>query len=76
MQMMKMMVQESEISRQYSNKEKLLLVREGDFSFSLSIAKAFGSATNITATSLDTRGNTKPKTILHVIYFVISYHLL
>ncbi|CAA7055539.1 unnamed protein product [Microthlaspi erraticum] len=55
MQMMKMMVQESEISRTYSNKQNLLLVGEGDFSFSLSLAKAFGSDTSITATSLDTR---------------------
>ncbi|KAL1195255.1 hypothetical protein V5N11_029167 [Cardamine amara subsp. amara] len=41
--------------KQYTNKQKILLVGEGDFSFSLSLAKAFGSATNITATSLDTR---------------------
>ncbi|CAN8301766.1 unnamed protein product [Cochlearia groenlandica] len=37
----------------YSNKQQILLVGEGDFSFSLCLAKAFGSATNITATSLD-----------------------
>ncbi|CAN7122196.1 unnamed protein product [Brassica rapa subsp. narinosa] len=41
--------------RQYSNKQRILLVGEGDFSFSLSLARAFGSATNLTATSLDTR---------------------
>ncbi|XP_010421351.1 PREDICTED: uncharacterized protein At4g26485-like [Camelina sativa] len=46
--------QESKKLRQYNNKQ-ILLVGEGDFSFSLSLAKAFGSATNITATSLDTR---------------------
>lgn len=69
-------VQEYEISKQNSNKQKLLLVGEGDFSFSLSLAKAFGSATSITAASLDCRGNTKPKIILYVIHFVISYHLL
>ncbi|XP_019086734.1 PREDICTED: uncharacterized protein At4g26485-like [Camelina sativa] len=40
--------------REYSNKQKILLVGEGDFSFSLSLARAFGSATNLTATSLDT----------------------
>ncbi|CAH2069792.1 unnamed protein product, partial [Thlaspi arvense] len=39
----------------YNNKQQILLVGEGDFSFSLCLAKAFGSATNITATSLDTR---------------------
>ncbi|XP_018466338.1 uncharacterized protein At4g26485-like [Raphanus sativus] len=41
--------------RQYSNKQRILLVGEVDFSFSLSLARAFGSATNLTATSLDTR---------------------
>ncbi|XP_010540159.1 PREDICTED: uncharacterized protein At4g26485-like [Tarenaya hassleriana] len=37
----------------YSSKQKILLVGEGDFSFSVSLARAFGSAANITATSLD-----------------------
>ncbi|XP_047313811.1 heavy metal-associated isoprenylated plant protein 41-like [Impatiens glandulifera] len=36
----------------YSNTHKLLLVGEGDFSFSTSIARAFGSASNMVATSL------------------------
>ncbi|KAG7603396.1 hypothetical protein ISN45_At05g023640 [Arabidopsis thaliana x Arabidopsis arenosa] len=40
----------------YSDKQ-ILLVGEGDFSFSLSLAKAFGSSTNITAASFDIRGN-------------------
>ncbi|XP_020866247.1 uncharacterized protein At4g26485-like [Arabidopsis lyrata subsp. lyrata] len=39
----------------YNNKQQILLVGEGDFSFSLCLARAFGSSTNITATSLDTR---------------------
>ncbi|KAM7250251.1 hypothetical protein ACFE04_022134 [Oxalis oulophora] len=38
----------------YSSKQKILLVGEGDFSFSLCLARAFRSAVNITATSLDT----------------------
>ncbi|KAJ4730273.1 DUF2431 domain-containing protein [Melia azedarach] len=37
----------------YNNKQKLLLVGEGDFSFSACLATAFGSATNTVATSLD-----------------------
>ncbi|KAF8080418.1 hypothetical protein N665_0948s0014 [Sinapis alba] len=45
----------------YNNKQKILLVGEGDFSFSLCLAKAFGSATNITATSLDTREELEQK---------------
>lgn len=67
MQMLKMDLQASEKLRQYSNK-KILVVGEGDFSFSLSLAKALASATNITATSLDTRGSSNSKIINHFIY--------
>ncbi|XP_022717875.1 uncharacterized protein At4g26485-like [Durio zibethinus] len=42
--------------RHYCSFHKILLVGEGDFSFSASLAKAFGSATNMVATSLDSRG--------------------
>ncbi|KAG7534404.1 S-adenosyl-L-methionine-dependent methyltransferase [Arabidopsis thaliana x Arabidopsis arenosa] len=45
----------------YNNKQQILLVGEGDFSFSLCLARAFGSATNITATSLDTRDELEVK---------------
>ncbi|KAL9681786.1 hypothetical protein QQ045_013574 [Rhodiola kirilowii] len=37
----------------YSISNKILLVGEGDFSFGTCLARAFGSAKNITATSLD-----------------------
>ncbi|XVE80614.1 hypothetical protein DITRI_Ditri14bG0153400 [Diplodiscus trichospermus] len=37
----------------YSSNHQILLVGEGDFSFSLSLANAFGSASNICASSLD-----------------------
>lgn len=40
----------------YSSSQRILLVGEGNFSFSLSLAKAFASAINIVATSLDTQG--------------------
>ena len=35
------------------NFHSILLVGEGDFSFSTALARAFGSIENITATSLD-----------------------
>ena len=42
--------------KHYSSKQRILLVGEGDLSFSLCLARAFGSARNIVATSLDTQG--------------------
>ncbi|XP_054799200.1 heavy metal-associated isoprenylated plant protein 41-like [Prosopis cineraria] len=38
----------------YSSHHQILLVGEGDFSFSLCLAQSFGSAVNIVASSLDT----------------------
>lgn len=37
----------------YTNKQSLLLVGDGDFSFALSLATKFGSAINIVATTVD-----------------------
>ncbi|KAG7595309.1 BolA-like superfamily [Arabidopsis thaliana x Arabidopsis arenosa] len=39
--------------KHYSSKHQILLVGEGDFSFSCSLATCFGSASNIYASSLD-----------------------
>ncbi|XP_042485915.1 heavy metal-associated isoprenylated plant protein 41-like [Macadamia integrifolia] len=39
--------------KHYSSSHQILLVGEGDFSFSLYLALSFGSASNIVATSLD-----------------------
>ncbi|KAJ7982724.1 DUF2431 domain protein [Quillaja saponaria] len=41
--------------KHYSNTQKILLVGEGDFSFSACLARAFGTAANMVATSLDSR---------------------
>ncbi|GLJ08334.1 hypothetical protein SUGI_0086660 [Cryptomeria japonica] len=40
----------------YSKLQSILLVGEGDFSFSSALATAFGCAPNIVATSLDSKG--------------------
>lgn len=50
------MAQEKKIVH-YSSSQKILLVGEGDFSFATCLAKAFGSASNMVATSLNSRGN-------------------
>lgn len=47
--------------KHYSSKHEILLVGEGDFSFAACLAKAFGDASNITATSLDTEGQLRMK---------------
>ncbi|MCL7027127.1 hypothetical protein MKW94_028484 [Papaver nudicaule] len=46
--------------KHYSSSHKILLVGEGDFSFSTCLARAFGTARNMVATSLDSE-----PTILH-----------
>ncbi|RWR77026.1 heavy metal-associated isoprenylated plant protein 41-like protein [Cinnamomum micranthum f. kanehirae] len=45
--------EEGKWAKHYSSLHEILLVGEGDFSFSLCLANAFGSASNIVATSLD-----------------------
>ncbi|PRQ52418.1 hypothetical protein RchiOBHm_Chr2g0155281 [Rosa chinensis] len=48
----------------YSSSQQILLVGEGDFSFSACLARAFRYAPNMVATSLDSQGTllvyTKP----------------
>lgn len=42
--------------KDYSSRHRVLFVGEGDFSFSLCLARAFGSARNMVATTIDTQG--------------------
>ncbi|CAH1422025.1 unnamed protein product [Lactuca virosa] len=48
---------EAKWAKHYSSIHQILLVEEGDFSFSLSLEMSFGSAFNIVASSLDSSGN-------------------
>ncbi|THF95299.1 hypothetical protein TEA_016841 [Camellia sinensis var. sinensis] len=45
----------------YNNGQKILLVGEGDFSFSACLARAFGSAVNMVATSLHSQGESNER---------------
>ncbi|KAG8365181.1 hypothetical protein BUALT_Bualt18G0077600 [Buddleja alternifolia] len=53
--------------KHYCSDHDILLVGEGDFSFSLCLAMAFGSATNIVATSLDSYGR-----YIHTCIYIVS----
>jgi 25S rRNA (uracil2634-N3)-methyltransferase len=43
--------------KHYSSEQSILIVGDGDFSFSLALATAFGSGRNLVATSLDSYGS-------------------
>lgn len=58
----------------YSSNHKMLLVGEGDFSFTMSLAEAFGTAVNITATSLDSHGTHSFCNIIVWIAFLYVEH--
>ncbi|THU57478.1 hypothetical protein C4D60_Mb03t03960 [Musa balbisiana] len=55
----------------YSSAQQILLVGEGDFSFSLALANAFGSADNLVATSLDSYGLPFPSSL--VLFLLVSH---
>ncbi|XP_037493780.1 uncharacterized protein At4g26485 [Jatropha curcas] len=54
-------VKEEKWIKHYCSSQKILLVGEGDFSFAVCLGRAFGSATNIVATSLDSKDELKSK---------------
>lgn len=54
--------------------DKILLVGEGDFSFAACLAKSFGSADNMVATSLDSKG-TNTFLITIMLNLVVTDHL-
>ncbi|KAM7265169.1 hypothetical protein ACFE04_002852 [Oxalis oulophora] len=47
--------------KHYSSKQRILLIGDGDFSFSLCLARAFGSARNMVSTSLESQENIESK---------------
>lgn len=57
--------------KHYRNRHEILLVGEGDFSFAACLARAFGHASNIVATSLDTKGkNTHMYMHINIFHFL------
>ncbi|XP_057983362.1 uncharacterized protein At4g26485-like [Malania oleifera] len=53
--------EETKWIKHYSSSHRILLVGEGNFSFAASLANAFGSASNIFATSLDSKDDVMRK---------------
>ncbi|XXG80117.1 hypothetical protein AAC387_Pa09g1055 [Persea americana] len=59
---------EEKTIKHYSSSHRILLVGEGDFSFSACLARAFGSANNMVATSLDSRAELEVKYLMAGVY--------
>lgn len=62
--------------KHYSSSHTILLVGEGDFSFSACLAVAFGNASNILATSLDSKGTIiLPGYISHIHIYIYIFKI-
>jgi hypothetical protein len=59
--------------KHYSSSHKILLVGEGDFSFAVCLAKAFGTAENMIATSFDSKGISWVETFFHLFFLCICF---
>jgi hypothetical protein len=55
----------------YSSSHKILLVGEGDFSFAVCLAKTFGTAENMIATSFDSKGISWVEIFFHLPFLYI-----
>ncbi|KAK1631765.1 hypothetical protein QYE76_006080 [Lolium multiflorum] len=58
--------------KHYSSEQSILIVGDGDLSFSRSLATAFGSGENLVATSLDSYGLFDPLGILSCCALLIA----
>lgn len=61
--------------KHYSSGHNILLVGEGDFSFSLCLGMTFGSANNIVATSLDSYGILSFLSSSYFFFFTSSFSI-
>lgn len=68
----KAITMEEKTIKHYSSSHRILLVGEGDFSFSACLARAFGSANNIVATSLDSKGKIQFQNTFHSLLVIPS----
>ncbi|KAL7088172.1 hypothetical protein ACP275_13G112100 [Erythranthe tilingii] len=70
----KTIISKKRIKHYYSSTHRILLVGEGDFSFSACLAVAFGSASNMIATSLDSQGLTRSTAVDFAVFIVGRPH--
>jgi hypothetical protein len=62
--------------KHYSSTQKMLLVGDGDFSFAVCLAEAFGSATSIVASSLYSEGNNISPVSVYICLIFVGCNLI